>query len=234
MNKKIFTKILILLVMVIVVNVNVEGASINEAMFMVGTYHELASKGEWLEQSNLIIKDELDGFKDKLVSIPKLETLEKLTSNELYAHIFSSIMSKVRIDKSEIIDTVQESEELIYVVVRDTISSQNGKKSSARMLTLKYINNEWKISDAERLSRTADIIHLQLLKSTMQKLETKMLALEKLKMQISKMRKSGIQKPEVQNQKMQEPEIQESVTQKPEMQELKIKETEIEGPETQK
>ncbi len=197
MNKKIFTKILFLLVMLIVVNVNVEGAPNNEAMFMVMTYHELASKGEWLEQSNLIIKDELDGFKDKLVSIPKLGALEKLTSNELYAHIFSSIMSKVRIDKSEIIDTVQESEELIHVVVRDTISSQNGKKSSARMLTLKYINNEWKISDAERLSRTVDIIHLQLLKSTMQKLEKKMLALEKLKMQISKMRKSGIKKPDI-------------------------------------
>ncbi len=209
MKKKLFTKILILLVMVIVVNVNVEGASINEALSMVITYQELASKGEWLEQSNLIIKDELDGFKDKLVSIPILKALQELTSNELYAHIFGTMMGNIIIEKSDIIGSVQESEEIIHVVVRDTISSQGSKKSSARMLTLKFINNEWKISEVERLSRIADKLHLELLKSTMQKLRTQMLELEKLKMQISKMQEARIQEPVTQK-----PEIENTETQK--------------------
>jgi hypothetical protein len=204
----IFIRILALLILAIVFNENTEGAPrVDDALEVVIKYQELASNEEWLEQSNLIIKEELDGFKDKIIEIPKLKALEEMSSNELYAYVFSNMLAFIKIYTSEIIDTVQESDELIHVVVRDTISFENGETSSARMLTLKYLNNEWKISEAERLRNTANAMHLQILKRGTEKLRAQMLELGKMVSQMSKMQEAGGQNPGTQTTKTQESEI---------------------------
>ncbi len=193
-NKKLIN-IFVLFILTIVVNVNVEGATkINEALDVVEKYQEFTHKGEWLEQSKLIIKDDIDSFKDRIISIPRFNALKEKSGNELYSTITSVMMNNVKIDKLEIIGSIQESDELVHVVTRSTLIIQNVKQSIVKLHTIKYLNNEWKISAAERLNNIVDRLHLKLLKSKMEKLRASMSELEKLKNQISKMRGSETQK----------------------------------------
>ena len=184
----------VLFVLTIIVNVNAEGATdITEALDVARKYQELARKREWLEQSKLIIKDDLDKFKNRLISIPKFNVLKEKTCNELYAYIHNSMMDKIKIDKLEIIDSVQESKELVHVITRSTLNIKNVKRSKARLLTLKYLHNEWKISEEERLDYIAKTLKIQSFESQMQNLKTQMQELQKLRKQML-----GIQKPTTQ------------------------------------
>ncbi len=190
-------KIFVLFVLTTIVNANGEAATKTEdALEVVKKYQEFIRKAEWMDQSKLIVKEDLDEFKSKLVSIPRFNALNEKTSNEIYAFIHSSMMKNTKIDKLEIIGFVEENEDLVHVVVRHTMTRQNIKNSNPKVLTLKYINNEWKISAAERLTILANTLQIQLLKSGMQKTET----------QKPEMQESGIQKPETQNPKIEKPE----------------------------
>ncbi len=209
LNNKIFIKILILIVLTIVVNADTEGATrIENALEVVKKYQECIREAKWLDQSKLIIEKDLNEFKNKLVSIPTFKALEEMTSNELYAHIFGRMMNNTKIDKLEIIDSIQENNETIHIIVKDTMIVQDVKKSNVRMLTVKFINNEWKISGAERLNKTANAMHLQILKSGTKKLRTQMLKLGKAMSQISKMEKTEIQKSVTQKPKKENTETQ--------------------------
>jgi len=174
LDSKKLIKIFILFILTIVVNVNAEGASKkDDALEVVRKYQEFIRKTEWLEQSKLIVKEDLDEFKSKLVSIPRFNVLNEKTSNEIYAFIHSRMMKNSKIDQLELIGLVEESEELVHVVVRHTMTRQNIKNSNAKVLTLKYINNEWKIGAAERLTLLANTLQIQLLKSDIKEPEIK-------------------------------------------------------------
>jgi len=194
LNNKKLVKMFVLFVLTIIVNANAEGATkTEEALEVVRKYQDSIRKAEWLEQSKRIIKEDLDEFKSKLVSIPKFNVLNEKTSNEIYAFMHSAMMKNTIIDKLEQIGLVEENEELVHVVVRHAITRQNIKESHVKVLTLRYINNEWKISAEERLTIMANMIQMQLLASKINK---------------PQIEESPIQKPETEKPEKQEPETQ--------------------------
>jgi hypothetical protein len=194
LDSKKLIKIFVLFILTIVVSINAEGASkTDDALEVVRKYQEFIRKAEWLEQSKLIIKEELDAFKTKLVSIPGFNALNEKTSNEIYAIIHSAIMKESKVDKSELIGFVEEGDDLVHAVVRHTVTSQNIKNSNAKLLTLRYINNEWKISAEVRLNILANMMKMQKLASKINK---------------PQIEEPPIQKPETEKPEKQEPETQ--------------------------
>ncbi len=209
MNNKNIVKMFVLFVLTMIVYVNAEGATdITEALDVAGKYQELARKGEWLEQSKLIIKDDLDKFKSKLISFPKFNALKVKTANELYDFILSKMSEKIKIDTLEIIDSVKESEELVHVITRSTIIMQNDKYSGTKLLTLKYLDNVWKISAEEKLNNIINTLKIHSFESQRLEQKTQMQGQGKLRTQTLDMKESGMQKSETKKPEMQEPEIQ--------------------------